>query len=101
MVAAAFGIQFLTSGLLNQAYGAYVVVLRDDFGWNKAQLSGAFSLQQLQMGLMGPGQGWLMDKFGPRPMMRVGIVILGIGFMLFGLVNSLAAFYGVFLFMSV
>ena len=42
IVAAGFGLQFLNAWLLNQSFGAYVAVLRDDFGWSKTALSGAF-----------------------------------------------------------
>ena len=101
MVTAAFGIQFLTSGLLNQSYGSYVVALGRDFGWTKTELSGAYSLQQLQMGLLGPGQGWLLDRIGPRPMMRVGILLLGAGFIVFSQINSIPAFYAAFMLMSI
>src|SRR3954447_15382171 len=83
IVAASFVIQFLTSGLLNQSYGSYVVLLRNDFGWSKTALSGAYSMQQLEQGLLGPIQGRIMDKSGPRTMIRVGVVSLGIGFILF------------------
>ena len=38
IVGAGMGIQFLISGLLNQSYGAYVVLLRDEFGWSKTAL---------------------------------------------------------------
>ena len=33
IVAASAGIQLLQAGLMQQAYGAYVSVLRDDMGW--------------------------------------------------------------------
>src|SRR5690348_13777535 len=39
IVAASAGIQLLQAGLLMQAYGAYVSVLRDEFGWSKTALS--------------------------------------------------------------
>src|SRR5439155_18627253 len=84
MVAGGFVIQFLTSGLVNQSYGAYVVLLRGEFGWSKTQLSGAYSMQQLISGVLGPGQGWIIDRFGPRTLMQAGIVILGVGFILLG-----------------
>jgi MFS family permease len=76
------------------------VLLRDDFGWSKTALSGAYSLQQVESGLLGPAQGWIIDRFGPRPVMRFGIIALGIGFMLMSLVDSLAAFYAVFFIMA-
>jgi sugar phosphate permease len=100
MVAAGFGIQFLTGGLLNQAYGAYVVLLRDDFGWSKTSLSAAFSLARFESGLLGPIEGWLIDRFGPRTVMRFGLLIFAGGFMLFSQINSLTTFYLAFVVMA-
>lgn len=96
MVAAAFGVQLITAGLLMQSYGAYVAVLQEQRGWSKTALSGAFSLTQLTSGLVGPFQGMIMDRMGPRAMMRLGFVIFGVGFMLLSQVNSLAMYYAVF-----
>ena len=96
MVAAAFGVQLITAGLLMQSYGAYVAVLQEQKGWSKTALSGAFSLTQLVSGMVGPVQGVVMDRIGPRAVMRVGFVVFGIGFMLLSQVNSLAAFYAAF-----
>ncbi len=101
VVSGAFGIQILLSALLMQSFGAYVPVLQDQFGWSKAELSAAFSLQRVESGLLGPLQGWLLDRFGPRNVMRVGLTLFGIGLMLFSLVNSLTTFYLVFLLIAV
>lgn len=101
VVTGAFGIQVLLSALLMQSFGAYVPVLQEQFGWSKAQLSAAFSLQRVESGLLGPLQGWMLDRFGPRNVMRVGMLIFGIGLMLFSQVNSLTMFYLVFLLIAV
>src|ERR1043166_4247441 len=58
-------------------------------------------MQQLVGGVMGPVQGWVIDRFGPRTLMQAGIVLLGVGFFVFGQVHSLLAFYGAFLLISV
>ncbi|HEU0074469.1 MAG TPA: MFS transporter [Dehalococcoidia bacterium] len=97
MVAAAFGVQLITAGLLMQSYGAYVAILQEQRGWSKTALSGAFSLTQLVSGMVGPIQGVVMDRIGPRAVMRVGFVIFGIGFMLLSQVNSLTAYYAAFI----
>ena len=67
----------IAGALLQRSYGAYVVLLREEFGWSKAALSGVFSMQQIENGLLGPIQGTLLDKFGPKLTMRVGIVMFG------------------------
>jgi sugar phosphate permease len=100
IVAAAFGVQLLTGGLLQQSYGAYVAVLQDEKGWSKTALAGAFSLIQLIGGVIGPVQGIVMDRMGPRAVMRVGFVIFGAGFLLLSQVETLAAYYGAFVILA-
>lgn len=101
VVAAGAGLQFLASALLGQAYGAYVVLLRNDFGWSKTILSAASSLREAESGIISPVQGFLLDRLGPRNVTRAGVVILGLGFMAFSQVNSVLTFYLVFILMSV
>ena len=85
MVGAGCGLQFLQAGLLHHAFGAYVAVLQDDRGWNKTQLSGAAALQQMESAIIGPFLGWIMDRFGPQGLIRIGVVVFGLGFMLLSL----------------
>lgn len=101
IVVGGIGLQILTSGLLNQAYGTYVVALQAQFGWSKTSFSIAYALQQVESGLLGPVQGWMLDKFGPRVVMRTGILFLGTGFMLFSQINSIATFYATFMMMAI
>lgn len=101
IVVAGMGMQALQNALLGSSYGAYTVLLQDTYGWNKTVFSAAFSLQQVESGILGPFQGWLLDRFGPRAVMRAGIVLFGIGFMLFSQLNSIATFYGAFLVIAV
>lgn len=95
------GLNLLQSALLGQAYGSYVVLLRDDFGWSKTALSAASSMREAESGIMSPFQGWLLDRLGPRWVARVGVVVSGSGFMLFSQVNSLLTFYGAFIVMAI
>ncbi|MDP6455519.1 MAG: MFS transporter, partial [SAR202 cluster bacterium] len=93
IVLAGFMIQMLNGGLFMHSFGAYFVYLQADFGWSRTVLSGAFSLQQMETGILGPLQGWLIVKFGPRTMVRIGVVVAGIGLMMFSQVNSIWMFY--------
>ena len=97
MVAAGSGIQFLQAGLLHQAFGAYFAVLIQEFGWSKTALSGAAALQPMEAAVLGPVLGWIIDRFGPQGMIRLGVVIFGIGFMLLSQIDTLWGFYGAFL----
>ncbi len=80
-------LQLLHGALFGQAYGAYVVVLTREFGWSRTVLSGASALREMETGLIGPLQGWLVDRIGPRRVARIGIVITAIGFLLFSRMN--------------
>ena len=84
-----------------QSYGAYVVLLQEEFGWSKALVAGAFALTRIESGLLGPLQGWLVDRFGPRLILQVGMVIYGVGFMLFSQVESVLGFYLTFALIAV
>lgn len=101
IVAAAVVLQALPAGLLQQAYGAYVVLLEREFGWSRTVLSGAFSVVRMEEGLLGPAQGWLLDRFGPRSVMRIGNVIFAAGFFVFARIDSVAGFYAAFMIMAV
>jgi len=97
MVGAATGLQFLQAGLVSQAFGAYLAVLSDEQGWSKTALSGAAALQQMEVALLGPVLGWLIDRFGPKVFVRAGVVVFGTGLCLLSQVQSLPAFYGAFI----
>jgi sugar phosphate permease len=96
MVAAGFGLQLMQGGLLQQAFGAYVAVLREEFAWSKTALSGAAVIQQVESALLGPLQGWFIDRFGPAGMLRFGILVYGAGFVLLSQVQTLIGFYAAF-----
>lgn len=101
IVAAGFGTQALSGALLFHAFSSYVVFLQDEFGWSRTSLALAFAMQRVESGLLGPVQGWMIDTFGPRRVMGVGMLIFGAGFMAFSQINSLLSFYLAFLLIAV
>jgi MFS family permease len=101
MVGAGFGIELLIGALMFHAYGAYAVLLREEFGWSKTMVSAAFSMARAESGIFGPIQGWLTDRFGPRALIRVGLTIFAVGFMLFSRIDGPVAFFLTFFMMAV
>ena len=97
MVGAGCGLQVLQAGLLHHAFGGYLAVLQDDRGWNKTQLSGAAALQQMESAIIGPALGWIMDRFGPQGLIRLGVLMFGLGFMALSYIDTLLEFYGAFI----
>ena len=49
---------------------------------------------------MWPVAGYLVDKVGPRRMVLSGLLVMGVGFLLFSRVNDLWQFYGAFVLAS-
>jgi len=83
----------LASGPVWGGVGLWVKALEMHFGWSRAQLTGAFSLAQLEGSILGPLLGYLIDRLGPRRMVLIGLVITGLGFVLFSRTNNLLTFY--------
>jgi MFS family permease len=101
LVGSGFLLQMLTALFIQRSYAAYVVVFQDQFGWSKTALSGAYSMQQIENGLLGPLQGWVLDRFGPKINMQIGVCIFGVGLMALSQNNSLLTFYIAFATMAV
>ena len=78
-------------------FGVFFLPLAVEFNTNRTTLAGAMAIAQLEGGLLGPIDGYLVDRFGPRRMMVIGISIMGVGFILMSMVDSLFMFYTVYL----
>jgi sugar phosphate permease len=52
--------------------------LESEFGWGRAAISAAISIGLLLYGLSGPAAGWLMDRFGPKPLTLFGLGLIGL-----------------------
>jgi MFS family permease len=76
-------------------------VLRNAFGWTAGQMSWAFAMTQVEGGFLGPVEGLLVQKLGPRRAIFIGLTILGIGFVLFSQVQELWQLYTIFFIMAV
>jgi len=64
-----------------------------EFGWSRTAISGAFSLARIESGLLGPIEGYFVDRVGPRRIMYIGIVICVLGFIALSFVDSLPMLY--------
>ena len=93
--------QAMPSGLVMQAFGTYVLLLEAEYGWSRAALAGAFSVMRVEEGLLGPLEGWLLDRFGPRAVMRVGTVMFAAGMFMLSRVDTLLDFYLAFVVIAI
>jgi sugar phosphate permease len=56
--------------------------LESELGWGRAAISAAVSIGLLLYGLSGPAAGWLMDRFGPKPLTLFGLSLIGLSTLL-------------------
>jgi len=63
-------------------------------------LSAAFAMARAESGILGPVQGWLTDRFGPRVLIRVGMTIFSLGFILFSQIQGPVTFFLTFFLMA-
>lgn len=92
IVFAGFIVQMITSGLGNQSAGLYMVVLQQEFGWGKGLISSIFALGTVQAAALAPLQGRFIDKFGPRAVVRTGVVLMGFGLIAISRINTIPQF---------
>ena len=93
IVGLALIVNSLSSGPVWSGVGVWMKALELHFGWSRAQLSGAFSMAQLEGSIIGPLMGYLIDKLGSRRMVLIGMIITGLGFLLFSRTDSIFLFY--------
>jgi MFS family permease len=92
VVIAAFFI-FVVSWAAYNSFGVFFNPLLEEFGWNRAVTSGAFSLSMFIYGVLGIVVGALNDRFGPRVMLTVCGILLGLGYLLMSQISSLWQLY--------
>ena len=80
-----------------QGIGTLLVGLERHFGWSRTAMSGAFALARAEGAVLGPIEGFLIDRFGSRRLVLIGYIIMGIGFLMFSRVDALWQFYVAFL----
>ncbi|MBM2811375.1 MAG: Permease of the major facilitator superfamily [Chloroflexi bacterium] len=78
VVALAFTTTLVVAGV-RSAPAVFIVPLEAEFGWNRAEIASAISLNLLMFGMAAPLSGWLIDRYGPRTVMLGGVLMLGLG----------------------
>ena len=97
IVAALFTVSYGISTPL-AAYGVFLPVLVETFGWSRGAISAALSINLVLGGLAGFGVGALADRHGPRVMLVATVLLAGTGF---GLVSTVGALWQLYLFVGV
>ena len=97
MVAAGCVMRMLGGGFHLYGFTIFFLPITNELGLSRAATSLVFSLARAEGAIEGPLAGYIIDRYGPRPMMLAGIILSGLGYMLLATVHSYAAFLIVYL----
>ncbi len=79
------GIGFVTMAIgvsARTSFSLLFVPILDEFGWERGLVAGAFSFGFLVFAVLSPLVGTLMDRWGPRVVVELGVLLLGSGMLL-------------------
>jgi len=81
--------------IANLQYGwtLFVTPIDDKFHWGRAGIQVAFSIFVLCETWLVPVEGWFVDRFGPKIVVLVGGILVGIAWVMNGYAQSLTVLY--------
>ena len=88
MIAVGSALRILGGGLYYYGFSVFFLPLSQDLGLTRAATSLVFSLARAQGAFEGPIAGYFMDRFGPRPLIIMALMMTGVGHMLLSGVHS-------------
>jgi len=96
VVATAFCVALVAYGV-QYSFGIFIEPLKADFGWSGALVGGAASLFMFSRGALAILTGRFTDRYGPRIIVAIGGLFLGLGLILTSQISAawqLYLFYG-------
>src|SRR6266576_4477406 len=91
VLALCFALSVLGRGL-GDSFTVFLKPISENFGWDRAQVVSVYSLTWLAGGLTAPLVGRLFDRFGPRLVYSLGLLLLGGAFLTAAYAQSLWQF---------
>jgi MFS family permease len=90
------GVSFVTLGLVYgvwYAFSVFFVALLKEFGWSRSIGAGAFSVCVIVSNVVSPLVGGLVYSIGPKKVIVLGALILGVGLALSSFIQTWWQFY--------
>jgi sugar phosphate permease len=101
MIIASSIIMFYNAGIVIFGFTAFFDPIIVQFGWSYAQVSLAASLRGAETGLVSPLLGYLVDRWGSKWIFLLGGILVGTGLIFLSRIETLAGFYGGFVFIAI
>jgi MFS family permease len=93
IVGACFILAILYGGIYILGFTAFFEPIVNEFDWSYAQVSFAASLRGVNVGLLAPLMGFLVDRWGPRRLMVIGVILLSLSLLLLSQLSNIIMFY--------
>jgi len=100
IVVASFFIAFYIGGAIFFGFTAFFEPIVEEFDWSYTAVSIGVALRGLEMGILAPLIGFLVDRFGSRRLVIFGVITVGFGLILISQTQSLIMLYAGFLLLS-
>ena len=97
IVAASAATNGLGGSIHWQGFSVFFLPVAQSLGLSHAATALPFALSRAEGGILGPITGWLIDRIGVRPLMFVGTLIVGIGYILLSQTSTYLGFLLVYL----
>jgi MFS family permease len=97
MIGLVSAIRIVGGGLHQFGFTVFFLPISQDLGIGRAATSLAFSLSRAQGAVEAPLVGYLIDRYGPRPILVAAVFLAGVGYILLSWVNSYTSFMIVYL----
>ncbi len=97
MIGIVSALRILGGGLHQYGFTVFFLPVTQDLGLSRASTSLAFSLARAEGSLTAPIVGYLLDRFGPKPLMLAAAGFAGVGYILFSFVTNYTTFLLVYL----
>ncbi len=89
LIGAAFVAQFFAMGMFSYVLGPFMLPMIEELGWSRSEYTLSRSVGQFVMGFAGFFIGGYVDRFGARPLMIAGTVLLAAVLVAHSLVQTL------------
>jgi MFS family permease len=78
---------------VRSTFALFYVAMLEEFAWGRGPTALGYSLSWLCFVVFAPVAGWLYDRWGARPVVTIGGLVLGVALGLTGQVTSLTQYY--------
>ena len=87
-LAASSALLFMANGIFFRGFAVFYVPVQESLRLSNFQTSLVFSMSRGMGGVVGPLAGWLIDSFGYRRLVLLGVLLIAAGYFAFSRVDS-------------